>query len=216
MVGASGMTRGESNDSTKASSSQAFLGVMLVLAGSAVNAFQGVCEEHLLKGTSVHPLEVVGWEGVFGSMWCIFVLLPIAQVVSGSDIGGVAENSRDTLMMMTGSAAMTVTILGYAVFLALMNNYSQVISKHGSAVIRMQINTLRVILVWLIDLFIYYAIPSGDTYGEKWDNSSWIQLGGFIFLILGTYTYMRPTTEPESKKVVNKSPSPQQTPVSAM
>jgi len=70
-----------------------------------------------------------------------------------------------------------------------MNNYSQVVSKYLSAVHRMLLNTSRVVLVWMIDLLIYYRFSKGN--GEAWDVYSWMQLGGFALLIAGSAVYVR-------------------------
>ncbi len=53
-------------------------------------------EEKLLKGqgyAEVDALEVVGWEGFFGTLLSFFVMLPICAHVPGSDYGNVAENT---------------------------------------------------------------------------------------------------------------------------
>jgi len=188
LVGAAGMLRPQ--DPGAASASNVFVGILLVLSGSALNSLQNVFEEKLLKGASVDPLEIVGWEGCIGSLLCIFVMLPIVQAIPGSDQGSV-ENSQDTLMMLTGNARMTVVVLGYSVALALMNFYSQVVTKVMTAVHRMLISTCRVVLVWLVDLVIYYGIPGGQPYGEFLDVYSLLQFLGFLFLVGGTAVYIR-------------------------
>jgi len=137
----------------------------------------------------VDPLEVVGWEGVFGTVLCAMVMLPIVQAIPGSDMGSV-ENSSDTLLMLTSNARMTVVTLGYALALAFMNFYSQVVTKVMTAVHRMLISTCRVVLVWLIDLVIFYGIPGGKPYGEFLDVYSWLQLAGFGCLVGGTAFYV--------------------------
>jgi len=206
LVGLTGMIRPDSSGGTNATAAQALGGILLVLAGSAINSLQNVFEERLLKGTTVDALEVVGWEGIFGSVLSIFIMLPIAQNVSGPDVG-CAENSRDTLMQLTGSAGMTITVLGYSVSLALMNFYSQLLSKYLSAVHRMLISTLRVVLVWIINLYIFYGFPYGENYGENFDVYSLLQLTGFFMLLGGTVVYMQ---NPEEKKVETLSTSDSQ------
>ena len=60
----------------------------------------GVFEEKLLKGqgyAEVDALEVVGWEGFFGTLLSFFVMLPICAHVAGSDYGNVAENTLGTV-----------------------------------------------------------------------------------------------------------------------
>lgn len=192
LVGGAGMLDPASNDSTSATSNQVLIGIVLVLAGSALNACQGVLEEKLMKGlgdgVEAHPLEVVGWEGVFGCIWSAFVMLPIVQAMSGGDCGSV-ENSKDTLQMLHNSPTVVVLVIFYAISLAFMNNYSQVVSKYLSAVHRMLLNTSRVVLVWVIDLIIYYCFSKSN--GEAWDVYSWMQLGGFALLIAGSALYVR-------------------------
>jgi drug/metabolite transporter (DMT)-like permease len=188
LVGAAGMLRPSSDETPPAS--DVFVGILLVLSGSALNSLQNVFEEKLLKGASVDPLDVVGWEGVIGTVLCIFVMLPIVQAIPGSDQGSV-ENTRDTLMMLTGNAGITIVTLGYSIALAAMNFYSQVVTKVTTAVHRMLISTCRVVLVWMIDLFIYYVIPNGSEYGEFLDAYSSLQFAGFLLLVAGTAVYIR-------------------------
>jgi drug/metabolite transporter (DMT)-like permease len=202
LVGAAGMLRSEhggDSDNSDATPSQVVVGLLLVLAGSALNSLQNVLEEKIMKGMAADPLEVVGWEGVFGTIFSAFIMLPIVQAIPGSDCGSV-ENTTDTLRMMHNSPLLTILMLGFSIGLAFMNNYSQVLSKYMSAVIRMMINTCRVVLVWLIDLLIYYAIPKGQGYGESLDIYSTLQLAGFILLMVGTAVYIK-ASQPPAKVV---------------
>jgi len=192
LVGGAGMLDPASNNSSDATSGQVLIGIILVLAGSALNACQGVLEEKLMKGlgdgVEADPMEVVGWEGVFGCITSGFIMLPIVQAMSGSDCNSV-ENSYDTLRMMHNSPALVALVVFYSVALAFMNNYSQVVSKYLSAIHRMLLNTSRVVLVWVIDLIIYYCFSHAN--GEAWDVYSWMQLGGFALLIAGSAVYVR-------------------------
>jgi hypothetical protein len=42
--------------------------------------------------------------------------------------------------------------------------------------------------VWGVDLFIYYALKY-HRYGEVWTKWSYLELGGFAVLLLGSFTY---------------------------
>jgi drug/metabolite transporter (DMT)-like permease len=155
MVGASSALRSAnepaSSDPNVVSGAQVFLGIVLILVGSLLNSIQNVVEETLLKGQryqEVDPLEVVGWEGFFGCVYTMGILMPIAQYVSGSDCG-VQEDTVDTFVQLGNSPLLIGLCLGYAVSLALMNNYSQIISKNLSAIVRMLVSTLRVVVVWI-------------------------------------------------------------------
>ena len=287
----------KSSDSTNSSPLQAVIGVILVLAGSALNSAQNVFEEKLLKAVGsaeINPLQLVGWEGTSGTILSAFLLLPVAEQIPGSDCSK-AENTTDSLIQMHNRPVIGVVLLLYvrdaamdiisssfvhifvslalsniyiiyiyliishlshpsvlsyglfpssfllidflfycvhlhmhsalscvycvcvchvclcmfacvisrvymwlsyvcvmyvlaqAVALALMNYYSQVISKHLSAVHRMLVSTLRTVLVWIVGLVIYYLIS--EDFGEEWVATSYMQLGGFFALIFGTFVY---------------------------
>jgi len=204
LVGATGMLRPSSDNSHSASAGQVLTGLLLITAGSALNSLQNVLEEMLLKGATVDPLEVVGWEGCFGCLMCVTLLLPTVQAIKGDDVG-CQENTRDSLMMLTGNPGMTFVVLGYAIALAVMNFYSQVVAKYLSAVHRMLMSTLRTVLVWVVNLIIFYVIPKGDEYGEDWDRYSWLQLGGFLILIFGTFVYMTGASPPKHENTLEAS-----------
>jgi len=209
VVGISGLVRSayasKNDDANTATTGQVLAGFLLVILSAALNSVQGVFEEKLLKGTSLEPLEVVGWEGLFGCLLSGFVLLPIAQAAPGSDTGGVFESTTDTLVQVTMNPGVFFTCLGYAVALAVMNNYSQVINKNLSAVHRMLLSTCRVILVWSVGLFINYAVTGATgQYGESWDVYSWIQLAGFALLVGGTLFYAKAAED--AKKAESMTP----------
>jgi hypothetical protein len=48
-------------------------GILLVLAGQVASAVQFVIEEKFLKDRNLHPLHVVGLEGVYGVILMIIV-----------------------------------------------------------------------------------------------------------------------------------------------
>ena len=62
------------------------------------------------------------------------------------------------------------------------------LSQHLSAVHRTLIDASRTVVVWMIELFLYYAVNDKDI-GEAWTSYSPLQLGGFIVLLFGTLLY---------------------------
>jgi len=175
--------------------------------GSALNSVQNVLEEKILKatgGAEIDPLELVGWEGVFGCILTAFLVLPIAQHIPGSDCGQ-AENTLDSLKQMGKSQLVTWLMIVYALALMAFNYTSQMVSKHLSAVHRNLISTCRTVLIWVIDIFIYYVFT--HALGEAWDIPSWLQLLGFAIILGGTRLYgMKNTPTAEKKPVVQEDP----------
>jgi len=152
---------------------------------------QNVLEEKLMKavgGGEVHPLEVVGWEGVFGILLSSLILLPAAQHIPGSDCNSLAENTLDSFHQIANRPAIFGLILAYIFCLAIMNFYSMEISRLLTAVHRNLVSAARTVLVWLVSVIIFYGFPAANT-GEDVDLFSLIQAAGFVFLIGGTIMY---------------------------
>ncbi len=61
------------------------------------------------------------------------------------------------------------------------------VTKKLTAVHRTLVDALRTILVWGVDLFIYYLIDKN--FGEEWNHYSYIQVLGFLLLLVGTMIY---------------------------
>lgn len=164
------------------------IGLTLVTLGSGLNAAQNVVEELLLKKyvVPVHPLEVVGWEGVFGLMTSSFILLPVLTRIPGDDCGQ-QEDTLDSLKMMGNDGGVIGLVLPYLLALAFMNWSSVAISQVLTAVHRQLATAVRTALIWMVDLFIYYVIST--SIGEYWDNWSWLQLVGFGVLMSGTISF---------------------------
>lgn len=62
-----------------------------------VQAAQITFEDYFMADLHIEPLKIVGYEGVFGSLAMILVLLPLVSLVKGHDGDGLHENSLDTL-----------------------------------------------------------------------------------------------------------------------
>lgn len=199
LVGLSGMLKKKydpatTGDSANVSSGQLMIGLCLILFGSALNAVQNVFEEKLLKAVGaaeVDPLELVGWEGLFGLSLSAFVLLPIVYYIPGSDCGR-AEDTLNTLAQLSNSPLAIMLSLAFIFGLGAMNFTSQQISAQLSAVHRNLVSAVRTVLVWACSTVLYY-ITANDTvvYGEKWTNWSLLELSGFIVLVVGTILYSR-------------------------
>jgi drug/metabolite transporter (DMT)-like permease len=80
-------------------------GVCLILAGAFVQSLQYAFEEKVMSmEISAPPLLLIGMEGFWGTVVCIFVLYPICYALPGADVGGTMENPYDTIAMMQNSA----------------------------------------------------------------------------------------------------------------
>lgn len=74
----------------------------------AVQAAQLTFEDFFMADLAMAPLKIVGFEGVFGSIMMLCVLLPVAYFLPGPEGYGLHENTLDTLAMIKSSKGLQV------------------------------------------------------------------------------------------------------------
>ncbi|CAD7949640.1 unnamed protein product [Amoebophrya sp. A25] len=91
---------------SSASSSGAAIGVAFVMAAQVLQAAQCVAEERLLKNVELSCFVLVGYEGIWGVLIMLLIVFPMMEILPGNDVGGVQENTVDTLTMLSNSAGL--------------------------------------------------------------------------------------------------------------
>jgi len=88
-------------------------------------------------------------------------------------------------------------ILGFGILYASVilcyNLFGMFVTSYTSAVLRTILEGLRCACIWVANLLIYYIYvvnfdPSSD-FGEFWNDWSYLQFCGFLFLLLGMFVY---------------------------
>ena len=119
----------------------------------------------------------------------ICIVLPIVAHLPGKDGGGVHESAVDAVHIATSSWQVAALVSSYWLSIAFYNFAGLAVAKSLSSVHRCLIDACRTILVWCVDLLLYY---STKRFGEPWDpKASPIQLLGFCVLLFGTFTYYK-------------------------
>jgi drug/metabolite transporter (DMT)-like permease len=107
------MNEGGSSDDDSEESGQALLGVVLVMAGAVVQAMQFVFEEKVMTmDIPSPPLLLIGMEGLWGSILCLFVVYPLAYYLPGDDHGSY-EDFHNTWHMVTHSSIIQYSFVVY-------------------------------------------------------------------------------------------------------
>ena len=174
------------------------LGIFLVIISQIFSCFLFVSEEKILKNYDVPPLKAVGMEGMWG-VGCYIILLFIFYFIrceSWSDIlkdnicikdgkdGDLRfENAIFALKQIWESWELKLFLSMYILSIAFFNFSGLTISKYASATSRTIVDTLRTIIVWTF--FLVMPFVPEDTK----ENFSWLQLLGFLILILGGLIY---------------------------
>ncbi|WAR19076.1 S35F6-like protein [Mya arenaria] len=176
------------NQNHKTNGGKALIGILLILGSQIVSASQMVIEETFLKGRCLHPLHVVGLEGSFGVVLMSLVVLPAMYFIPGSDVQDKYENSVDALYQISNSPRLLLFCLFYLSSIAFYNYFGLAVTRSLTAVHRTLIDACRTIMVWGLDMLIYYALDKN--FGEPFDKTyGLLQIDGFLFLLIGTGLY---------------------------
>jgi len=168
---------------------QVAFGCALVVIAQIIQASQIVVEEFLLKSIQLHPVLVVGLEGMWGTIVCSILLCFTSFIPK--DYGG--EDTLDTLHMFFFNGNILGFGILYASVILCYNLFGMFVTSYTSAVLRTILEGLRCACIWLANLLIYYIYvvnfnPSSD-FGEFWNEWSYLQFCGFLFLLLGMFVY---------------------------
>ena len=164
------------------------LGMCLIVFGQIIQASQVVLEERLLRGFTIEPFQIVGMEGVWGTLAMIFIFFPILYLVPGNDEGS-AENAYDTWVMLKNSTSLQYLVCVYVFSVFTYNMSGMLVTYALSAVHRTMLEASRTAVIWIIDLMMHYYIAPSSSFGEVWTDWSWLQLFGFVVLIAGQSIY---------------------------
>jgi len=191
LVGYSNMMASSSTEATASTvpRSKVVFGMALIVLGQVIQASQVVLEEKLLRGYTVEPFQIVGMEGVWGSLAMLFVVFPALYFIPGSDALNTQENLYDTIVMMGNNKSLQYLVLLYVFSVFTYNMSGMLVTYALSAVHRTMLEASRTAVIWIVDLVIHYWICPSSSFGEVWTSWSWLQLLGFAFLILGQSVY---------------------------
>jgi len=172
--------------------SDAVIGDIIVVCAQVIAACQFVYEEKFIAKYNVHPLKVVGSEGIFGFIALILIQIPMYFIIiDGFQLGynpdGRLEDPQDAFTQMYNEPQLygflSLTLISIAFF-----NFSGVsITKYMSATTRKVLDTLRTMFIWVAQMLLHFA-------DERWDMPSfkdqfWLQLAGFVFVVTGIFFY---------------------------
>jgi len=151
-------------------------GDAIIIAATLVSSVQMVVEEKLLNSYSIPPLLMVGWEGFWGFISLSVLLVPF-YYIPGPAVGNRLENPLDALVQMGNSWIITLALVGNVVSIAFFNFTGVTITARLSATTRMVLDSVRTLIIWIFSLIV------------GWQSFYWLQIIGFLILVVGTLTY---------------------------
>jgi hypothetical protein len=166
-------------------------GIILMLVAQLFGSIQYVVEELILNKYHIHPLQLVGWEGIWGtSIYSIliftfyFIKCESNNVLCFTDNEGVTrlENMIFAFRQLINSFSISVFLMIYISSMAIYNYVGIMVTKQISSSSRVIMDNLRVIIVW-----IFFLLP---IWPKDWvEEFSILQMSGFIFVIIGALLY---------------------------
>ncbi|KAI1116071.1 hypothetical protein F5Y14DRAFT_409151 [Nemania sp. NC0429] len=165
-------------DPAAAEAVRVVLGVLLIAGAQIFTASQFVLEESLLERSSIEPIEVVGWEGLFGLTVTLIGMLVLHFTIGRTDAGrlgpfDVVEGYRqltENRVVFISSFLIMVSIGGF-------NFFGLSVTRNVSATSRSTIDTCRTLFIWIVSL------------GLGWETFKWLQVAGFVLLVYFTFLF---------------------------
>lgn len=181
LVGLSSLISSPTNSSASGDTSP-IVGITFIVCSCFVQALQYVFEEKLMTGLdAVPPLFIVGMEGMWGFLLTTLVVYPL------SSISSQPEYLSDAITMLVSSGLIQSLVVFYMVSILVYNILAVYITYILSSVWHAILDNFRPTGVWGAGLFLF-TITHGS-FGESWGASSWLQLLGSCFLLVGTLIY---------------------------
>jgi hypothetical protein len=138
--------------------SNPFLGNILIVCAQVIVAVQMVIEEKIFsRYKDIHPLQAVGWEGIFGFFFVSFGLCAMFFIPYGSDMcdGHVCvENALHALSELSVSPYLCAAVVGNMLSVAFFNFFGISLTQSMSATHRMVFDSLRTFVIWVISLYL--------------------------------------------------------------
>jgi drug/metabolite transporter (DMT)-like permease len=163
-------------------------GIALILLGQLFQALRMVLESWLLRDAHLPEHHVIGWEGAWGLLLMLGLVCPVVYAVPGYD-NGHSEDLVDTGVMLANSPRLQVIVVLYVFSCVSYNIIGIRVSGIFSSLQRMMLEASRSLIVWAVTLLVHYRIDPQSEFGETWTPYSFLQMLGFVMLLVGQAIY---------------------------
>ena len=166
------------------------LGTAMMLSCECLKAFHIIFDEKMFKHNKCDVTFVVGLEGMYSLILLIPMTLLAWLAIPGSE-GGSFENLSDTFYRIGQSATISGILCVYPITVLVVTIAGAMVTKHLSGVHNALISVARSILIWALELIFFYAAPKdlARMYGQPWGPYTYLELIGFVCVIVATLIY---------------------------
>lgn len=192
-------------DGRSEAASRMLLGLLGLVVQCVLGALQDISEEIVMQdGHKSSGSYLLGMEGCYEFVMAFILVVPISILVHTSN-GEPLENWGDSFTLLSGSKALVFTIFAYMIMVLLGNLWNIFAIELTSAMARNLWKSFRSIIVWAVELIIYYFIS--EKVGDAWHPHSYLKLIGLALCLIGVQCFYRP----EVKKQGRKQAEPEET-----
>jgi hypothetical protein len=184
--------------SNTGSAVQQGFGIALIVLGQAVQAAQFTFEDFFMSEMQLSAFSVVGIEGLWGTLFTVCGLV-VAQFAPGNDVGGVMENSVDSIKLINSSRILLYAILSLMLSFFSYNYTALSVTGSFSAVFRTVLDSMRTLFIWLVELALFYE-HVGDL-GASWTIYSPLKAVGFMIVVAATLLYANADKRLKAKQI---------------
>ncbi|KAF2857650.1 hypothetical protein K470DRAFT_260588 [Piedraia hortae CBS 480.64] len=154
---------------------ETILGVTLIAAAQIFTASQFVLEEGIMEQYTMDPIQVVGWEGIFGFLVTLTGMGVLYPLIGRTPAGkGGYFDIPEGFHQVFHNRAVAITSLLIMISIGGFNFFGLSVTRVISATSRSTIDTCRTLFIWMVSL------------GLGWEKFKWLQVAGFILVVYGT------------------------------
>lgn len=192
IVGLSTMINSSSSSKSQRTTSIYSIGILIL--GLSFTSLQFIYEERILDKYNTHPLQLLGYESIFGLV-ILGIILIIMQNIRCEDtfLEGICsenekgelniENSLLAIRQILSETSMIFYVIGQTITISVMNLAGVYISKYASSASRSIIGSSKSLIIWMFFIFIEV-----NSYREYF---SALQLLGFLIIVIANMVYNR-------------------------
>ncbi|KAL6695244.1 hypothetical protein J3F84DRAFT_376506 [Trichoderma pleuroticola] len=157
---------------------KAVIGVLLIAGAQIFTATQFVLEEWMLENSPIDPIMVVGWEGLFGFVTTVAVMIVLHLAIGRTEAGRYGYfDAAEGLRQMWDEKALLVSSVIIMISIGGFNFFGLSVTRTVSATSRSTIDTCRTLFIWVVSL------------GLGWESFKWLQIAGFALLVYSTFLF---------------------------
>lgn len=180
--------------------SNPLVGDIIIIVGEVFHAFQFIYEEYVLGKYNLPPLQVVGYEGIFGFSTIGILLWPMYFIYTGESFGLGPElrfeDAIDGFTQIANSASILGWTFGNMISIACFNFAGITVTKELTSTTRAVLDNIRQIFIWVFSL----------SFG--WQSFNPLTPVGFVVLIVGMWIYNDVILRPALYKFILKKQPP--------